>query len=47
MAKDPTKALGAKRLAKALGKEVVLEKDAESRWCGAHPLTGLVPVPGR
>ncbi|SFE38773.1 Helix-turn-helix domain-containing protein [Actinopolyspora alba] len=47
VAKDPTKAPEPRKLAKALGKEVMLEKDAESRWCGAHLLTGLVPVLGR
>lgn len=47
VATEPTQAPDPRRLAKALSKEALLDNDAESRWCGAHLLTGLVPVLGK
>nr|WP_093272386.1 helix-turn-helix domain-containing protein [Saccharopolyspora shandongensis] len=47
VAKDPTTAPNPRKLAKALTKETLLDSDAESRWCGAYLLRGLVPVLGR
>ncbi|MBB5153444.1 XRE family transcriptional regulator [Saccharopolyspora phatthalungensis] len=47
VAKDPTTAPNPRKLAKALAKEALSDSDAESRWCGAYLLRGLVPVLGR
>lgn len=44
VAKDPSQAPDARKLAKALTKEALLKDDVESRWCGAYLLKGLVPV---
>ena len=38
---------GPRKLAKALTKETLLDKDAESRWCGGELLRQLVRVLGR
>lgn len=47
VAEDPSVAPDPRKLAKALTKETLLDKDAESRWCGAYLLRELVPVLGR
>jgi hypothetical protein len=47
VARNPQTAPEPRKLAKVLTKEVLLDSDAESRWCGAYLLRELVPVLGR
>ena len=47
VAEDPSVAPDPRKLARALTKETLLDKDAESRWCGAYLLREMVPVLGR
>ncbi|QIZ35102.1 helix-turn-helix domain-containing protein [Saccharopolyspora sp. ASAGF58] len=45
--REPATAPDARKLAKALTKEALLDNDTESRWCGAYLLKELVPVLGK